>query len=139
MAMNIRNVKKRETDHWNSIKCLTCASMVLYVATSGSSLQICRYSRDIRMGSGMTFAKRLLILSLATTVYEMEYTAAYQGLPSKVSPTMIPSASVSSLFFCISSHVRTLPFVMTGTPSVLFRACTTSKSAAPCRRRLADT
>ena len=63
----------------------------------------------------------------------------YQGFASSVSPTMTPSAPVVLLFSHTSSHVLTLPLLTTGTPTRSFRTRTCARSAAPCRRRRAET
>lgn len=59
-----------------------------------------------------------------------------QGFPSILSPTIMPSAPVSSRFLTIWSHVPTLPLLTTLTPAcdppkVSFKAFTAPKSADP--------
>jgi len=119
------------------MKCLIC-----FFATSKSTLpsghrrHISRYSKDICTGSGVIPANRLNFRSIPHPLgLGLE---TYQGLPNKVSPTMIPSADVNSRFCTTSSYVLTLPLLITGTWRLSFNSFTWLKSAGPCRRFRVD-
>jgi hypothetical protein len=127
----------RSAHHWKSMKCLTC-----FFATSkstlpsGHRLHTSTYSKDICTGSGVMPANKLNSRSIPHLL-ELRL-GTYQGLPSNVSPTIIPSAHVNSRFRTTSSYVLTLPLVITGTWRPSFKSLTWLRSAGPCRRFRVD-
>src|SRR5882762_8758036 len=98
------------------MKCRMWVRILGIETVPGYFLHMVRYSREIRTGSGVSFANMLCYENdKGSGRNSKDSEEANQGLPRRVSPTITPSAPVSSKFLTICSQVPTFPLLTTFT------------------------